>query len=102
MKNTLFICLLTLLFSCEKENKECETLSSGTLEITNNTSDRYDLYLNTSYHSTLQQGSSNSLTLSSITPHNIWVIQKEGFIIFPTEYQTTVSITSCETTNWAF
>ena len=105
MRTLLLLLLLSSLvfFSCKKEDTrpECEREKYATLLISNNSNNRYNLYINNAFALILQPHEiSIPIHLSSGNNKILKAVQAEGYLLFPTEVTTTMNVVACSNYDW--
>jgi hypothetical protein len=95
MKKLLFVILLAVFFGCEKES------TTGTIRFTNTSDNPYFCYIDNVYQTTL---SGHTFTTYSINEgyHKVKALQVSGYLFFPTEVETTVSVFSDQEVEFIF
>lgn len=104
MKKLLIIPIIFLLTfaACEKEKEvedpksDCEINNYGWVEFQNNNEDPYKVNFNGAYYSNISAYSSKTFKLND-GHYTYKIVQKSGYIFYPTVYEGAVNIVSCDT-----
>lgn len=105
MKPYLKILLATLLIlpmlqSCQKE-EACENSKIGTITISNNSSNPYDVYVDGSFETRLSGNTiSQEISIKEGNNRMLYAIQVSGFLIYPTERNKELNIVRCSNYSW--
>jgi hypothetical protein len=101
------VALMATVSSCKKDDPNdpnnpnaapCVQNNTGTLKVDSYKDDPYYIYVNGAYKGTVGAYGVVSYTLSAGT-YSTKYTQKSGYILYPTEYTSSVNITKCyETT----
>jgi len=109
MKNQFFLLSLCLaLFgasSCSKDDDNdndinipaCETNNVGTLRVDSNKEDPYKVYVNSAYKGTVGAYATADFGNIAAGTYSTRYEQASGYILYPTEYTLSVTITQCQT-----
>ena len=87
--------IVFVLFACEEEKRPCEKNNTFNLELTNGSSDPYNVYVNNKFILVVA-GKKKETIAAPAGFAKITVEQKSGYILYPTvkEYESTIS--ACE------
>lgn len=91
------------LFACEKVETlpDCEKNKTGTMTVSNNSTNPYDLYIDNVLTARLAGGTiSSKFTVAEGNGRKFYVKQVSGFVLFPTEKTQTFNVVSCSDYNW--
>ena len=106
MKNSIKFFVVSLLFlifnSCSTETRQdCEINKYGTVQITNTSSNPYDIYIDGKFVLKLfGNQTSSKLKVSEGNDRKFYAEQASGFVLFPTVKNSTLSIISCSSYTW--
>lgn len=103
MKRVIPILLMALMFtisSCEEEDLQ-SLCKEGTLRLTSISDYPYDFYLNGTYQATIQGRTFQEFEIEEGS-YRIKVVQKSGYLLFPTIREVTISIFGCKEIEWVF
>lgn len=101
--STIFSTLLLLIASCGKDTYQpaCETNKTGTITISNSSSNPYNIYIDGVYQIQLSGGSvSKKLTITEGNGRQLYAVQVSGYLLYPTERQSTFNVLSCTDYSW--
>jgi hypothetical protein len=104
MKETIIILVSFFVFSCASDpvKPACETNNTGTLKVLNvNSSNPYAIYVDGDYKGIANGGSSLTVEIKAGT-YPIRAIQQSGYIVFPSVYNSSVTVPRCGTENVQF
>lgn len=103
-KNTLILCLLTMLVStsCESNSsKDCEVNRYGTIQISNTSTNPYDFFIDGTYECTINGKSlSNDIRIDEGNNHKLYVKQVSGYLLYPTEKTEYITVIRCNKYSW--
>ncbi len=95
---------LVLLFglgSCGKDQKPCEAEKYATFQISNNSSNPYDIWIDNVYQFRLNGNSiSAQIKVSEGNNRKFYAKQVSGFILFPTEKTDNFAVLRCNAYAW--
>ena len=103
MRKILSVLALSLvIFGCNKSNttKQCESSKTGTLKISNNSNDVYDIYVDDVYKLSISGGTIKEITLNEGNNRNLYAEQIDGYLVYPTKISETLNIVRCSSYNW--
>ena len=99
----ILISIITLFICCEKEveQPDCELNSYGTITISNNYSNPYDIYIDSVFTTTISGKSvSNKIEIEQGNNRKLQARQVSGFILFPTIINKEYTIIKCNDYTW--
>ena len=104
MKNTLLffaICILSISSCKDKEDArlECEQNGTGTITVTVKFDSPYEIYINNEFNRIAESQRPAKITLTK-GDYKISAIQASGYILFPTERNTSFHLEQCAERNW--
>ena len=87
------------IFSCKKEDTrpDCEKNNWGSLEVDSWLDDPYSVYIDNAYKGTVAGWGNVTYNNISSGTHATKYIQNSGYILTPTTYTLSVTITQCQT-----
>ncbi len=99
-----FVFFLTIsglvLTSCEKK-PDCEVNKTGTITISNSSSNPYDIYINGIHKVQLKgNGISSEITISEGNDRELYARQVSGYILYPTERTEYFNVVRCSDYSW--
>jgi hypothetical protein len=100
---SVFLILFLLIVSCAKENNQpsCEVYKTGTITISNSSSNPYKIYIDGVFQIQLSGGSiSQELEINEGNGRELYAVQVSGYLFYPTEKQTTLNVVRCSSYNW--
>lgn len=108
MKNLLtkFCALLILIVvaGCEKKDEskqECETNKTGTITISNSSSNPYDIYIDDVYKMRLNgKVVSNPIDISEVNNRKLYAEQVSGYVLYPTRKTDYFNVVRCSDYSW--
>lgn len=96
----LFVLVSTIaIISCKKEDTrpECEKNNWGSLKVDNYFADPYKVYIDDAYKGTVAAFGLETYSNVSSGTHATKYVQASGYVLYPTEYTLSVTITQCQT-----
>jgi hypothetical protein len=104
MKNTLLIlaiCILGLSGCKDKEDTrpECEQNGTGTITVTVKFDNPYEIYVNDEFNRIAESKRPATISLSK-GDYKLKAIQASGYLLFPTERETSFHVEQCAERNW--
>ena len=99
----IFISIITLFICCEKEveQPDCELNNYGTITISNNYSNPYDIYIDSVFSTTINGKSvSNKIEIEQGNNRKLEARQVSGFLFFPTIINKEYTIIKCNDYTW--
>jgi hypothetical protein len=107
-KTKLYFWLTLTLFSltinsCTKEDTrpDCEINKYGTITVSNNSTNPYNIYVDDVFKTQLQGKSiSTKIKVNSGNNRKFYAKQVSGFLLFPTEVTTYTNVVSCSDYTW--
>jgi hypothetical protein len=105
MKKIIIFALLAFvaITSCKKDegiNGDCEG-NWGTIIFENNSNNPYEIFIDFQSQGTLQGNSSKSIK-KEIMIYDLRAVQQSGYLLFPSEFEKTVTVTACENNYFVF
>lgn len=108
MKNLISLSAALFLFlslaGCSKDEmsqESCERNKTGTVTVSNSSSNPYDIYINGTYRLRLGGGQiSEQITLNEGNGTNLQAEQVSGFVLYPTIKQKQANIVRCSNYTW--
>ncbi len=105
MKKIFFILLCTsflLISSCETNNaKDCEINKYGTIQISNTSTNPYDIWINGTYQGTINGKSlSTEIKIDEGNNQKLYAKQKSGYLLYPTEKTDYLTVLRCNNYSW--
>ncbi len=101
MNKLAYLFLLILLASCSKENDNVIVCNDPQVLFISNSVYKYKLEIDDVYKTDIAGGVAQAFTLK-MGKHKFKVTQLEGFLIFPTVKESTVTLLCDEKTQWRF
>ena len=100
MKNVIMLLIITTgLFACKKS--DCEINKTGTITVSNNSSNPYDFYIDGVYKGRLAGKSiSGKYSVSQGNNREFYVIQVSGYLFSPTKLTNVFNVVSCNNYTW--
>ncbi len=97
----LYFLFFVLCISCNKESDipNCEL---GTIRLFNNSTNPYDVWFGANYETRMAGKTTQEFPAVAGVRVSVRVKQVSGYLILPTEKQSALSISGCQTTEWAF
>ena len=92
--------LVLISISCTNEIDTPPCLK-GTVRFTNLSEHPYELYIDNAFEKTVFGGTFHEVNVLEGT-HKADVIQKSGYILFPTELSTSIFVVGCQESEWVF
>jgi hypothetical protein len=101
--------ILILQISCAKEDPakkepekpECETKKTGTITVSNSSSNPYDIYIDNVHQVKLAGNSiSAKLTISEGNNRTLFAKQASGYLLTPTEKTAKFNVVACSDYSW--
>lgn len=87
--------------SCSKDEPSCETYKTGTVTISNSSSNPYNIYVDGAFKITLNGNSiSEEIDLNEGNGRQLYAVQVSGYLFSPTERETTFNVLRCTDYTW--
>lgn len=105
MKRLSFISLVAftaLLFSSCKKDSETAIVQTGTIRYNNNSSNRYEVFLDGASYGLLNGGYYWDKTSVPVGSHIVKAVQYEGYLLYPTIVENTVNLSVGSTLQFDF
>ena len=105
MKKLLSILTISLIaFGCKKSDtspNQCETNKTGSLTISNNSNDTYDIYIDDIYKISIPANSvTKPITVNEGNNITLYAEQADGYTFYPTTKTGTFNIVRCSDYSW--
>lgn len=112
MKKTIYTLLSLMLLSvtsCKKDGDNnnnnqldpCEEQNFGWISVSNTSSNPYGFYVNSQFVANIQGNSFlNDHQLSAGNNVQLYAVQLSGYILWPTEVNTTLNVVECSDYSW--
>lgn len=94
---------LLLIYSCNKDDgqPDCEIQKFGTLMVSNNSTNPYDIYIDDIFEVRLMGGIiSSEIIVNEGNNRKLYAKQVSGYVLFPTERTSTLNIVRCSEYSW--
>ncbi len=100
----LFLLSIGIFQSCDSSNdnlEPCEVNKTGTLTISNSSSNPYDVYIDNVFKGRLAGGTiSQKITVDEGNGRVFYAEQVSGYLLFPTTKTSTTNIIRCNDYTW--
>lgn len=93
--------LTSLLYGCEKIKPVCEVNKTGTITISNSSSNPYDIYIDDGYKMTLGGNEiSNEIIIDEGNNRKLYAEQVSGYLLYPTKRTDHFNVVRCSGYSW--
>ena len=109
MKSNLLLCIVLLttcfgIISCDKDDEskpECELNQTGTIAISNNSSNPYDIYIDDQFEMRLSGNNiSQKIRILEGNGRKLYAEQVSGYVLYPTERTNYFNVVRCSDYSW--